>query len=380
MNKTWMFFILFSPLVATATMASYTINDLIILSQSGEHQEFIDHAKDIKPTKRDKRWKKLVSKQANLLIDELRTSKNFSKQSYLKVEKLALWSTLKTDEFFHIKRNSYALMYFKSCFISSKEKESCSKDLKSFWPRSNKDPDTGHKLSLLLRGFTPKNSAWPIVKDIIVSNQSEYYCSDLFIQETVHKKISTMDLEKRSPTARKMVLQSIAHLKCWNKLIPYFKKEITLLPSSETTSLYFSLVAFNQMTQIEKDLWLTMYLLDDPRKGPLLNMAWNNVKELSQNFERRIKVLEHLKALSPLPGDSFNNSSLAITRHFNKYFPEYISAYAKTCLSYLEGTRNFKFGNPTLYCDSLFKRNKYEAKNKFLDQSLSTRYSAIKSL
>ncbi len=375
-----MFFILFSLFAALPAGASYTIDDLIILSQTGEHQEFIDHAKDIKPTKRDQRWKRLVSKQAELLIDNLRNTKSFSKKNLLKIEKLALWPTLHQDEFFQVKRNSYSLQYFKHCFLNNSKKENCAKDLKLFWMRSNKDPDTGHKLSLLLRGFTPKQSAWPVVKDIILSSQSQYYCNDAFIQETVHKKLSSIDLEKRSSSARKILLQNLAHLKCWNKLIPYLKEEISLLPSAETSSLYYALIAFKQMNQTQKDLWLTKYLLDDPRQGPLLNSAWYNLKELSQHFERRIAVLNRLKALSPLPGDSFNNLSLAITRHFNKYFPEYITAYAKTCLSYLEGTRSFQFGNPTVHCDSLFKRNKYEAKSEFLGQSLSSRYSAIKKL
>lgn len=380
MKKTWMFFILLSSQVVVSTHATYTIEDLVILSETGEHQEFLDHAKDIKPTKRDKKWRTLVSKEASLLIDELKKNSSYTKENFNKIEKLAKWSVLKSDEFFHVKRNSFALKYFKNCYLSKTTKALCTKDISHFWRRSNKDADTGYKLSMLIRGFLPKQSTWSIVKDIIKSNQSKYYCGDAFIQDEVHKKLSTLDLENRTVTARKVLLQNLAHLKCWNKLITHFKKEINFLPSSESSSLYYTLTTFNQISRSQKDLWLTMYLLDDPTSGPLLNMAWNNIKELAQNYERRIEVLEKLKTLRPLPGDSFNNASLAITKHLNKYFPEYIATYAKTCLHYLEGTKQFRFGNPTVYCDSLFKRNKYEAKSKLLEKNLSDRYSAIKKL
>jgi len=68
--------------------------------------------------------------------------------------------------------------------------------------------------------------------------------------------------------------------------------------------------------------------------------------------------------------------SKAITNHFNRYFPEYLRTYAKTCLSYLEGEKVFEYGNPTPNCESFFeKKNK-----KFISKRFYKRFKSAKRL
>lgn len=377
-QKTWMFFIIISLAVPAGLAASYTIEDLEILASTNSYLEFIKHAKDIKPSQRKVKWKKLVIEQSIGLLDELRKEKNYKKSSFALVEDVANWPTLKKDEFFQLKRNAYTIEYFKHCFSTEKVPSVCQKELNSFWLRSNKDTDTGYKLAELVAGFMPQHDQWELIGDILKSEQSHFYCQKSLIKKSFVKHLKEITIDAKNDYARKIKLQNIADIKCWNVVLPELKKELWSSSPSMSKNVYRTLTSFNQLSLQEEDLWLTLYLLDNPQVGNLFNISWNRLKELANNFDRRNVVHRKLKRMDPLPGNSFNHKSQAITRHFNKHFPEYIATYAQTCIDYLEGTRHFSYGNPTLYCDQLFARDK-EQRRRMIPHGLHSRYSVIKN-
>jgi hypothetical protein len=365
----------YSSIASTSNV--YTIDDLKVLAEGNSYREFLAHAKDIAPTKRDKQWRRLVVSQAIGLVDELRSEKNFKKKSFKLAESIASWTILKRDEFYQIKRDAYALSYFNHCFTHASQIKLCRRELLAFWQRSLKKPDTGFKLATLLQGFLPTSEKWSLIKEVMTQADSHFYCQKPLILNTFITHLTSLELEITNNIARKFKLQAMADIKCWNALLPQIKQELWTLPPTEGRNLYHTLISFNQLNQTDQDLWLTLYLLDNPVVGDLFNIAWNRLKELGSQFKRRHAVHQRLRTNEPLPGNSFNHKSLSITRHFNRYFPEYIATYAKTCVDYLEGNKHFNYGNPTIYCDQLFTRDK-KGNNKVIIQTLHSRYSAIK--
>ena len=84
----------------------YTLEDLTILKKQKNYFEFLNHALDIRPSKRDKNWDKMVQDMAVGFISSITAKKQISKDHFLFIEKLLSWPSLKNDEFFIIKRNN----------------------------------------------------------------------------------------------------------------------------------------------------------------------------------------------------------------------------------------------------------------------------------
>ena len=83
----------------------FSMEDLSILKAQKNFKEFLAHALDIRPSKRNKKWEKMVQDMATGHVTSILEKKQFSKKNFTFIESLLSWPTLKVDEFFLIKRN-----------------------------------------------------------------------------------------------------------------------------------------------------------------------------------------------------------------------------------------------------------------------------------
>ena len=392
MDKTRMFFshlrhFFFVILITNSSLnaMTYTIADLEVLQEGKNYKEFFKHAKDIIPTSRDRHWFEILSTMGTALIDEYRTNDQYTVENFSYIESLAKWPELKRDEFYQIKRNSFAVEYFRDC-LTKKDKNTCKPQMMKFWNSSNKDTETAFQLLGLHYGFFPQGNSWVFLREVIKGEQSRFYCDKPLIKNLSFRYLANLDNFLKDESQTNTKLKTLVSKDCWKKLNPYFLTELSNLPASEAKAAFLLLSSNNLLSEAQLDLWHVRYFLDRPEPGDLFNKSWNRLKIIGQNYDRRKAVLKSLKAEDPLPGRSFSTEdkrkAITLTKHLDSHFPEYLSFYTKTCLNYLEGKEVFPRGNPTLDCHQLFTLRS-ENKEQRLDtitQEISIRYSSLQKM
>lgn len=378
-NRSKLFCLLFTLFLwpALGQKQVYDIEDLKVLNAQNSFYEFLIHAKDIRPSQRDINWKKMVKQMAMGHIDYQYKTKNFQKSTFEFIDKLAAWPSLSTDEFFHIKRNKYSLAYFKHCLIESKS--NCEEQIFNYWSSSNKDIETAYQLNLLLSGFKPNTNDWRITKDIVNSKLSSFYCNKETVVNSLLTQLNKRIGAKASLKEVKKQIDLITSNSCKEVLFPIIKGLVNN-SHPKTSHLAFKILISNELlSQEEKDIYFVEFILKNPEQGDILNIAWNEVKSISSDYSRRVKVLEKLKGNDPLLDQIFGDENIdkAITfiNHISTYIPEYMDYYAKECLDYLEGKKVFITGNPTPNCRKLFT---IQQNHRWINQSLKIRYSGLK--
>ena len=364
---------------ALASQIIYTKADLEVLKSGKNYEEFFKHAKDIIPTQRDQSWLNMVSTMSSDLVDQYRTLDKYGPSEFTLIESLASWPELTNDEFFQVKRNSYALTFFKRCLLKE-DKKPCYEQMESFWKTARQDPETGFQLLVLAEGFFPSKNSWSFIKKAVTSKFSKFYCPKDVVQHTIEKRLrrfSTLDYQSPQFPAK---LKLLANSQCWSKTIDFFETKLLDTNAKDQEVIFHTLNGLELLSPQLKHTYLTKYFLEGPTPGLLLNLAWSNLEKLSQDYSLRKKVLEKLKELDPLPGAIFTNENKdqVFTRHLVKTFPEYLTTYTKTCVKYLDGSQVFPYGNPTLNCHYLFKMNEKEVLGeKVISQPLRIRYSGL---
>ena len=180
-----------------------------------------------------------------------------------------------------------------------------------------------------------------------------------------------------------------ATLKSWAKehLIPSCIEHLSKVLGRELYSRDFALatMAFDllyvsdRISLRERDFFLVRNYLQKAQKGERLNLSWNALKSLANNFERRQTVLRQLKSLDPLPdqllGIPPSPEKKTLLDHLADNFPEYLDHYSQSCLDYLQGKRPFPNGNPTIHCHQIMQ----EAPGKnWIGRQLLARYREVK--
>lgn len=377
--------LLLSPKIFAKNL--YTIADLEVLRDGKSYKEFFEHAKDVIPTKRDSHWRDMLSNMASDYVDQQRSSKRFTRSAFKNVEEIANWPEQKRDEFFQVKRQAYAVDYFKACLTLQTgdslppTKAECSHLMDKFWKSSIQDVETAYQLLLLVEGFFPQKNAWSYLKPIVSSELSNFYCNRPVVQSSLFRYLTELDLKDQNEKALNLKLEQTAHKSCWKHILPELKSVLSELPPKEGFPLFKIASSMEVLSSIEKDTWLIRYYLDSPEAGDTLNHAWHTLGSLSQNYDQRIKVLRGLISLDPLPGEVFGlkdkKRRITLSRYFYDNFPEYVQNYAEICMSYLAGEKPFPTGNPTKECHELMKLVEIpEAKMKLSDQ-VKLKYSAI---
>lgn len=376
MSNFFIFLSLFVGLSTYGLSASYTIKDLEILSKTGPYKEFLDHAHDLLPRHRDKKWSSLVQKVAKTYVNGLVLKNQISGEHFSYIEKIAHWPALEKNEFFLIQRDEFAIKFFKACL--KKNKNSCLQKVEKFWSHSRKDIDTGFKIATLIEkennGLIDK-----LITPAIFSDLSKLYCKKDFTKKILVKKVENLSLlnfDSSSKVIKKNILE-LMNYDCFLEIAKSIKEELYLHDSVSRESSYKILNAFKLMSEEEKDLFYAHFLLSGPTIGKMFNLSWSIVSKFSQDYDRRKSVLFALKEFDPLPDGFLKTKDYLKKRTLLKFLiknlPEYFNFYAHTCLDFRESKKYFPQGNPTIHCSQFFESVKGE---KFLSDKVYLRYSA----
>lgn len=359
---------------------TYTLADLEVLANEGSTSEFFDHALDIRPSERQEAWKSMVIKMADAYSRKISNKVEIERQDYLFTEKLFGWPVLQTDDIFRTRRHSIGMRFLKACF---KKEKDCWKDVKEFWEKDQKDPDTSFKLAeLTLEYQDGPLSTWSFLEVALKSPLSEFYCKKPFVMASVWGKIE-IDYIKLGPEGDllKKIDQTI-HPDCLPSFIKEAQSRLHRPPKVLDRELSFQILkSLGKETQELSDFFFTVYLLDNPSQGELFNYSWNRVRELGGTISRREKVLSRLKALDPLPDEIFasidQTKKRVVLQHFKTYFPEYLDHYADQCIEFYGGKGSFPNGNPSIHCQEFMSS---ELAPKLIDDFKIKKYQSVRQI
>jgi hypothetical protein len=372
-----------APWTSWGQRNGYTMADLEALEAQRSYKEFLEHAHDVRPSERGSAWTKMVSEMASGLIDFNLTRSRVSREEWLFLDKISVWPALRTDEFFTTKLANYFRAYVPVCLNHPElTKQQCSEDILRFWRNSPRDPDLGiwlaeHNHTHLL-GLPQKE----LLERTGTGALAQYYCARPLVQDFhVSSLLSEMSSKVLAEEQVLNLLNARLGPECWAQLKHKFKEVMSSMEarSSLAEHAFRILHLKGEIEQDEADLFLVRYILSGPVVGPVFTMAWNRVALLGQNFSRRELVFGKLSQMDHLPDRLFasanQDSVRIILEHFNRHFPEFVPFYARTCLSYYEGSKVFPRGNPTLYCDQFFALT---GQQRMIDQTLQIQYSGVK--
>jgi hypothetical protein len=365
--RKWIFYtftiILTYSTIGFTNTTVYNLSDLEILEKEKNTLEFLEHARDIKPSLRGVHYQEMLENMGILHLKRLLSKKSFKKRDFNFIEKISEWPTLKKDAFYQSKRNTYMQNYFEVCFSRSqfKEENACEDQLLSFWFNSNNDPDLGiHFATLLSKKHGHLNDYWTFINAAALSKVSEYLCKKDIVLQFSQVRISYLDSKYKTDDIK--FLRSVdksMNLDCLNQLYPglisvYKKSKV------ENKGPFFRLLRLHrQLSMKDINVYFTELFLSAPSPSREFNLAWNTITKLGQDFQARQQVLKSLSEKNLLPGKLFNTNrdkkSKTILNLLHQNFPEYIDLYSKTCLSYMAGDKVYPYGNPTPYCQKLFK-------------------------
>lgn len=340
-----------------AAFTTYSIKDLEILEKERSFEEFFAHARDILPSERDRVWSEMVESMSEELIKYKIKHKQFDRKSLDLIEAINEWPTIRKNEFFAGRRDFYFRKYLENCQTKCRQE-----DILKFWHNSRKSEEMGHFLGQFVSEKFMTLDPWEFYKAATTGPYSEIYCEKQEVKKQVKLRIVDLLSRVESTTLEDPKLRAIANAKCLMVLISDYEKSLFSPSLQERTAAYHFLGLLTSMSQGLKDLFHVFYLLKGPVPGSVFNEAWNTLTELGKNYKRRQKVLRGLKSLDPLPDALFvspNNKLRDILMDkIVANFPEYLDHYAKTCLNYYKGQKDFPNGNPTIQCRQFFKLSK----------------------
>ena len=354
----------------------YTFDDLQTLEKNKNYREFLEHAYDIRPSKRDKRWVSMLEHMASDYLSEVMVKELFDAETYQFIQTLASKPTLKKDVFFQTKRDRYFINFLQNC-LQQKEFKHSHKKAKIYWKRSRQNPDTGFQIAKNLNAFNPKQFLGHFLNAVIKDKHSKFYCDKKFVLNTLDQIFLEKAKKTKNLDQLKKNLDKSLHFDCWKSYAQHLKEKLNQTKPSARHA-YLLLKSKKALKQSEEDIFLTLYLLRDPIPGKVFNLAWAYMLQLGSDYERRKKVIDHLKSRAHLPDKSFRGDKLkakTLLKFLNENIPEYIDHYALSCLDYHMGRVNFPQGNPTLNCQNFFEISEGMP---WMRQDLKMRYSSIK--
>lgn len=380
----------------------YSLEDLKVLSNEKNFNEFFKHANDIRPNQRNLEWNKLVSDMGIALIQSNLGKNYISTQLLETIEELTLWPLFKNDSIFLLMREQYGLKYITSCYKNASQKTNSGNDsstafisidktvtapkfpnnsnssnlinikkdeclaiLKLFWKNTPNSPtkgDLGIKLGDLVEelqlGLAGIDS-WYFYKEAMNSSVSSLLCKHTNVKKALFTKVATIiESELFSLNNNKLNIEkflSLANQDCWNNLFEDIKDASLVGGNSQSKYIsYFVLKNFKKLNEQENIQMLVLYFLSNPTPGEMFNISWNIIEELGRSYEKRTNVINFLKKLDPLPDDFLSSKDLkkvkVLLMHLAENIPEYLDMYANTCYEYYSGKVNFQNGNPTINC------------------------------
>lgn len=339
----------------------YSLKDLQILNGEKNYLEFLKHAKDVRPSKRDESWKKMTKKMGVDYLKKVIERKQIDLTTYNFVEFLSNWPIFTKDLFFQLKREDFVISYFQKCLKKNKMTQtSCLTKMKKFWSASRKPPELGLKMANLINKNFKNEDLRQYIQKIPNSQVAEFYCSTPLIYNFLVDELKLILSKKNNEFDTKVEIQTLASRPCWDKIIGPLKEAMMKSPKkNKGEEAFLTLHYLGALSQIEREQFLVLFILKGPINGETFNLAWNTVQNLGQNHSKRKSIVAYLKTMDPLPDELFAISDLKKKLHLldilSQNIPEYLDHYAKTCLNFYKGIGKYPKGNPTLYCRDFFK-------------------------
>ncbi len=402
MSKSSLFLILFHSINnGWATQVYYDIKDLEVLEREKNFEEFLLHVNDIRPSERDRHWKEMFQSMSMGLVDYKIKTKDYSQKAYRQVEQIGRSSAMINDEFFQLKRSIYAKKFFTECFKKAslisesikkdQEKNLCETELSSYWYFSKKDPDLGIDLAAILEASESSLKLWPFYSPAIKDSIANFYCQKPVVQKAVIKKLYEESASSEFDGNYKLMVDRILSPKCFNEIAGTLKESLT----STTTNGLDKEMALNileakgKLTKDELDLYAILYLLDGPVVGEKMNIAWNKVEALGENYQKRQKLLSEIQKLPLIPDKIFKDPNLprhkAIINLFARNFPEYLNYYGSTCIKYISNSSDVPLNvTSSFQCNEFLKAAKASRSERgtltpaWISDSVESQYSALK--
>ena len=331
------------------------------------------------------------------MIDYKLRTKDFSIQTFKKVEALGRSSALSNDEFYQLKRSIYAKSFLKECYSQALQNttdkkasgiKTCDNELSSFWYFSRKDPDIGLELAKIIEKSQSSLKVWPFYQRAINDTVASLYCEKPDIQRAVISKLTEESFDKDFDGNYKNLINRFVTEKCFVKLVAPLRLALksTITNGLEKEMAMNLLSAKGLLTKEEEDLSAVLFLMDGPVVGDKMNLAWKKVEDLGEQYQKRIKILSQIKELPLIPDKIFKDPNLprnkAIINLFAKNFPEYLNFYGESCVKYLENSSETA-GNiaSSVQCHEFLTAAKNVKKNDDADwvsDSVQRQYSSLR--
>lgn len=345
-------FILLIPIIAVCQTQLYSIKDLQILANENNYTEYFAHALDIKPTNRDEVWKNLTEQMGTDLLSELVSKTRINNNDYKLVHAISRWPLFKDNEFFIKKRDFIFTKQIAECFKAGRK--NCLKLAEKIYNEYQHDVIFSFEfVNILKRNKVSDAKVRPYALKLAKDPISEFYCNKDEFKNVVLEYI----LQDRD---------SIIHKDCIKALKPTLEK-LMLGDRKQTRQMAFKLLKLSNVLEKEKiNTYHTLNFLNNSNLSEKeIDLSLKSLRYFSENYSQREALRDEILKLDPIPDKVFTENDPkklhAKMRVLKRYFPEFLDSYTKTCLSYLNGDKEFKNGNPTPHCHELFKSKEIES-------------------
>jgi hypothetical protein len=373
----------------------YNLEDLKVLKSEKNHREFLEHATDIFPEGRNELWKSMTTEVAENYLKELLAIAIIKTTDYQLVEKMAQWPVLLENEFIQKDRGLLGLRYLKQCMNKTPDLPACAEQILFFYnqPKVYLPPEEKLGLAQLILDRSIELLAldfftlrpWSIVQQVLLDPKASFYCQQPLVLKLAKNEL--LILANKHDSINQLETESLELLgpSCYSQILKSYQNELSLKNIQSTShewvhwikigllkDSFFSSGGLHQNTQ---DLFLTLYLLNSPKKSDLLNLAFNNLKKIHESANRRNFVLKKLAENSLYFGAIFTElkspSQLLLVGQLSKTFPEYFDLYGKECLNFLH--QKFK-KLPKINSQECYGFAEFAGKNEWLSKDLQKKY------
>lgn len=361
--------------------SSFDIDDLVSLYNSGEVDEFLSKAKDIRPAIRGPKWRQMVTNFTNKKLDTLLNVPiiTLNLEEIIITETYANYGHQIKDVQLQNKKLELGLKFLTHSLAEIEKWELPQiQKLKSWWYKhwltSNKAPLYAYRYAQLFDKYSPL-SKFESVKlvsffdhqEMIDKNINEFLkityqsslgsdlCGDNWVWDYLWKDIKNFvsKMKKNDSTQFDSKIVNEYSLKCWNSAKNRLFQNFHQMNAEDIHFTLHLLSLDRTLTYNQKVFIHIYYLLFEPTLSELYKNSLDILLGLSLSEKIRIEILQMLNALDPLPGKVFSNRktiSLEVLLRLSRSFPEYLDSYAQTCLDFLSGNKKFPKGNPTPNC------------------------------
>ncbi|MFL5783246.1 MAG: hypothetical protein ACJ76H_01470 [Bacteriovoracaceae bacterium] len=378
MHRYFLFTLIF--VAASSVASTYNQADLTALATEGSYQEFLDHALDIRPSERGEEWRKMVTKMALAFAKATLNENPIPRKNFRKTEELYHWPSLRHDDVFRARRTEIGVRYLRQC---TQTDPPCWSDLTAFWKEDSSDPDMAVSLAEMVKDRKDSPySLWTLLERPLRTPFSEFYCKKPFVMDALWEKLGLDYLKLNVEGNFLTQIEETIHADCLPTLASEAKARVYGPKSDNDRELAFEILRVTgKADQKLQDFFYTLYLLEHPSQGEVMNLAWNAMSAMGHSADRREAVMEEMKKLDPLPDAIMGSLDIskrrAVLRHFKTHFPEYFDFYASQCLAYYGGEKKFSKGNPTMKCQDLMNS---DLASELLPESRITQFKNVKKI